>query len=231
MDNYFVNREDTPLGEDGKWDFEHVDAVDQALFNEHLDLLLRGSIANTPIFDFKTGKRLEKTVPMTLTQRGIIIIEGIHALNPIMTRSVAAENKFGIFIQPLPCIKLDDMHRLSTRDYRLVRRIIRDRKYRGCSAEKTIQLFDNVRKGEDRWIFPHQQRADIYFNTALDYELPVLATLVVPQLHEISPSSPYYTEGRRLLGTLEWVQGINQDYIPKHSLLREFIGGSGFSYD
>lgn len=98
MDNYFVNREDTPLGEDGKWDFEHVDAVDQALFNEHLDLLLRGKIANTPIFDFKTGKRLEKTIPMTLTQRGIIIIEGIHALNPILTRSVAAENKFGIFI-------------------------------------------------------------------------------------------------------------------------------------
>lgn len=141
MDNYFVDREKTPVGPDGKYDFEHVDAIDIDYFNQQLADLLSGKQILTPIFDFKTGKRSAKTVPMILPSRGIVIIEGIHALNPIMTRSVALENKFCIFIQPLPCINLDDLTRISTRDYRLFRRIVRDKKFRNCSAETTIQLF------------------------------------------------------------------------------------------
>ena len=142
---------------------------------------------------------------MILPSRGVVIIEGIHALNPIMTRSVALENKFCIFIQPLPCINLDDLTRISTRDYRLFRRIVRDKKFRNCSAETTIQLFQNVRKGEDKWIYPHQKRADIFVNTALDYELLVLSTFVTPLLHEIKPDSPSYMEARKLLNFLEWI--------------------------
>ncbi|CAL6062803.1 Uridine_kinase [Hexamita inflata] len=231
MDNYFVNREVTPLGEDGKYDFEHLEAIDIDYFNVQLAELLNGKQIQMPIFDFKTGQRSDKTVPMVLPSRGIVIIEGIHALNPIMTRSVPMNDKFCIFIQPLPCINLDDRTRISTRDYRLFRRIVRDKKYRNCSAEHTIQLFINVRKGEDKWIYPHQNRADIYFNTALDYELLVLSTFVTPLLHDISPESPSYMEARRLLSFLDWIQAVNADYVPKHSILREFIGGSGFAYD
>eukprot|EP00703_Trepomonas_sp_PC1_P002583 JAP94023.1 Uridine kinase [Trepomonas sp. PC1] len=231
MDNYFVNRVDTPKDQSGNYDFEHIEAMDIDLFNDHLSKLLHGEQVQVPTFDFKTGERVQKTEPIILPNRGIIIIEGIHALNPLMTRSVPMNTKFGIFIQPLPSINLDDRTRISTRDYRLFRRIVRDKKYRNCSAERTIELFVNVRKGEDRWIYPHQQRADIFFNSALDYEILVLSTFVTPLLHEISPTSHSYMEARRLLAFLDWVQGVNPDYVPRHSILREFIGSSAFNYD
>lgn len=158
-------------------------------------------------------------------------MEGIHALNPLLTKSINKKEKFGIFIQPLPQINIDDVTRISTNDYRLLRRIIRDKKYRNFSAATTIQLFVNVRKGEEKWVYPNSKRADIYFNTALDYELPVLSTYVTPLLNTISPDSPSYLEARRILGTLDWIQGKNSESIPKHSFIREFIGDSGFKYD
>ncbi|KAH0573760.1 Uridine kinase [Spironucleus salmonicida] len=231
MDNYFVNRVDTPLGPDGQYDFEHVESLDIPLFNKDLSNLLLGKQIESPIYNFKTGEREQKKLIMSLPYRGCVIIEGIHALNPLLTKSVPIQQKFGIFIQPLTSINVDETCRISTRDYRMIRRIVRDKKYRNCSAERTIELFTNVRKGEERWVFPNQGRADVYFNTALDYELMVLSTYVIPLLHEVNQDSDSYMEARRVIQFLSWVQGINSDYVPKHSILREFIGGSAFNYD
>lgn len=227
LDNYFVDREKTPLAEDGSYDFEHVNALDLDLFNDHLEALITGKKILSPIFDFRTGKRKQTTIEMIMPFRGIIIIEGIHALNPLLSRRIPLANKILVFIAPFTTINLDDRTRISSKECRLVRRIVRDNNFRGFTAERTIELLHNLRIGEDRWIYPHQHRADIMFNTALDYELCVLSTHAYPLLCEIKPDSPSYKEARQLIALLEKVASINSEYVPKFSLLREFIGGSG----
>ncbi|KAE8304897.1 Uridine kinase [Giardia duodenalis] len=227
LDNYFVDREKTPLAEDGSYDFEHVNALDLDLFNDHLEALISGKKILSPIFDFRTGTRKQSTIEMIMPFRGIIIIEGIHALNPLLSRRIPLPNKILVFIAPFTAINMDDRMRISSRDCRLIRRIVRDNNFRGFTAEKTIELLKNLRVGEDRWIYPHQHRADIMFNTALDYELCVLNTHAYPLLCEIKPDSSAYKEARQLIALLEKVASINSEFVPKFSLLREFIGGSG----
>ncbi|EET01608.1 Uridine kinase [Giardia duodenalis ATCC 50581] len=227
LDNYFVDREKTPLAEDGSYDFEHVNALDLDLFNDHLEALVSGKKILSPVFDFRTGKRKQSTIEMIMPFRGVIIIEGIHALNPLLSRRIPLANKILVFIAPFTAINMDDRMRISSRDCRLIRRIVRDNNFRGFTAEKTIDMLKNLRVGEDRWIYPYQPRADIMFNTALDYELCVLSTHAYPLLCEIKPDSSAYKEARRLIALLEKVASINSEYVPKFSLLREFIGGSG----
>lgn len=229
-DNYFVDRVKTPKNAAGEYDFEHLDAIDRELFNLHLQELIAGRKIVSPVFDFKIGQRKDAGVEMVLPSRGVVIVEGIHALNPLLTSTIPIRNKFLLFIAPLTCINLDDRTRISSRDNRLLRRIIRDHNFRGFSAEKTIQLFDNVKAGENRWVFPHQGRADMLYNTALDYELCVLATYVIPLLSEIKPTSPSYTEAARLLNFLSRIQSVNSEMVPNYSILREFIGGSTIKY-
>eukprot|EP00768_Dysnectes_brevis_P002310 gnl/Dysnectes_brevis/1761_a2008_2392.p1 GENE.gnl/Dysnectes_brevis/1761_a2008_2392~~gnl/Dysnectes_brevis/1761_a2008_2392.p1 ORF type:complete len:571 (+),score=226.17 gnl/Dysnectes_brevis/1761_a2008_2392:62-1774(+) len=229
LDNYFVNREDTPLGDDGKWDFEAVEAVDLPLFNDHLRRLVDGERVDTPIFDFKTGRR-KPGPPMQLADGGILICEGIHGLNPRISSQVKRENKYLVFISPLTQLNIDSTTRISTTDNRLIRRIVRDVQFRGHSPAATIMMWPMVRRGEKKHIFPHQIRADFSFNSSLEYELSILSTYVRPLLHAISPTSPAYPTARRLLQFLERFLALDAHDVGPHSILREFIGGSGFSY-
>ncbi|GCA63100.1 uridine kinase-like protein [Kipferlia bialata] len=227
MDNYYVNRVNTPLDKDGKYDFEHVEAIDIPLFNQQLSALCRGEKVITPIFDFQTGTRKEGPA-MQLEEGGIIVCEGIHGLNPRLSEQVAPEHKFKIFISPLTMLNIDDHHRISTTNNRLIRRIVRDNQFRGHSPEATINMWPSVGRGEEKWIFPHQYQADVYMNSALDYELGVLAGYVTPLLHAVPPTSSAYTKARTLLNFLSLVQTIPETAVPMHSILREFIGRSAF---
>lgn len=227
LDDYFVNREDTPLDEFGNYDFESIYAIDLNRFNSDLNRLLKGEEISLPKFNFKTGKREETNKKLKINENQPIILEGIHGLNPMLTSSIPNEDKFKIYISALTQINLDDHNRIPTTDLRLIRRMVRDYNFRGYSAEKTISQWNSVRRGEKKNIFPYQEEADIIFNSACVYELSVLKTYAKPLLEAISKDDPTYIEANRLLKFLQYfVELKDVSDIPSISILREFIGGS-----
>lgn len=225
LDNYFVNREDTPRDEHGNLDFETLEALDLELFNQHLVALMRGEAVQLPRFNFKTGRR-EQGETVQLGPGHVIIIEGIHGLNPGLVPSVPRERTFRIFISALTQLNIDRHNRVPTTDTRLIRRIVRDATYRGYSAEETLNRWESVRRGEKRHIFPYQEHADMMLNSALVYELAVLKPLAEPLLLQVEPSSPRRVEAKRLLAFLQWFEPCGTELIPDNSILREFIGES-----
>lgn len=228
VDNYFKNREHTPRDANGKLDFEHINAVDLEMFNAHLLALEAGDEVSIPTFNFQEGLKEFRGNTLKLDQGQIVILEGIHCLNPLLTEHVADEHKFKIYVSALTQLTLDNNNRISTTDLRLLRRMVRDHRTRGNSALRTLQMWGDVRSGELQWIFPFQKEADAAFNSALDYEPAILKTYVRPLLAEVKPSSPEYADARRLLGFLEVVNSAPADHVPPTSLIREFIGGSAF---
>lgn len=228
-DDYFVNRENTPIDENGDYDFESIKAVNVELFNENLTDLLAGKKVDMPTFNFKTGQREFNGRTLQIRSDQPIIIEGIHGLNEVLTSKIDKKDKFKIYISALTQLNIDDHNRVPTTDTRLIRRIVRDSKYRGHSAETTIGLWPSVRRGEEKNIFPYQEGADIMFNSALVYELAVLKKHAEPLLNDISEDNPGYSEAKRLLKFLSYFTSIsNDDYVPYTSILKEFIGGSAF---
>jgi len=232
LDNYYVNREDTPVDEDGKLDFEALEAIELDLFLEHLTEFMAGREVRTPKFDFVSGSRRPETEwsPMQLRDNQLLVIEGIHGLNDRLTASVPRDQKYRIYVSALSQLAIDDHNRIFTSDARLIRRLVRDRLYRGFSAERTLQLWGRVRRGEGRWIFPFQEGADVMFNSALVYEPAVLKTYAERFLLQVPRSSPSYPEAFRLLKFLSLFVPIFPDEVPQTSLLREFIGGSSFRH-
>lgn len=227
-DDYFVDREFTPLDEDGKLDFEHIDAIDTIQLNKDMRALLAGETVELPTFNFKTGKREYKGNFKTLGKDDILIIEGIHCLNDRLTRDLPAESKFKIYISALTQLNVDEHNRIPTTDGRLLRRLVRDARTRGSDAKRTIGMWDSVRRGEENNIFPYQEQADIMFNSALIYELAVLKQYAEPLLFSVKPGEPEYDEAKRLLKFLDYFLPIPADDIPNSSLIREFIGGGCF---
>jgi uridine kinase len=232
LDNYYVNREDTPIDDDGHPDFEALEAIDLELFHRHLKDLLAGNEVATPRFDFVHGRRKDASdwVPMRLEENQVLVVEGIHGLNEKLTETVPQAQKYRIFISALSQLAIDDHNRIFTADARLIRRIVRDRRYRGFTAERTLQLWERVRRGEARWIFPFQEDADVMFNSALVYEPAVLKTYAERFLLQVPRTSPAYPEAFRLLKFLSMFVPIFPDEVPYTSILREFIGGSAFNY-
>jgi uridine kinase len=232
IDNYYLNREDTPKDEKGEYDFESIEAIDLPMFNEHLVALLGGREVDTPEFDFASGRRAakERCQRMRLQPRDILVIEGIHGLNDRLTSQVPAANKYKIYVSALTQLSLDDANRIHTTDSRLLRRIVRDRLYRGYGVADTLRLWPSVRRGEVRNIFPFQESADDMFNTALPYETAVLKVYAERFLLEVPQEDPAYGEVHRLMKFLSLFVGIFPDEVPQNSILREFIGGSTFHY-
>lgn len=230
MDNYFVNREDTPLDEHGEWDFEHLHALDLELFNLHLQQLLEGKEVEIPSFNFEDGKRYFKGDKIQLKEDTILVMEGIHALNPDLIPHIPTETTFRIYVSALTTISLDNHNWIPTTDTRLLRRIIRDYRFRNYSALETIARWPSVRRGEEKWIFPYQENADVMFNSALLFELAVLKKHAEPILAEVPKYCEEYTEAHRLIKFLNYFVPIHDREIPPTSLLREFVGGSSFRY-
>lgn len=225
LDNYFVDREKTPRDESGNYDFEVLEALDVSLFNQHLLALMRGEKVQVPHFNFNTGRR-EEGETVQLSPDYIIIVEGIHGMNPRLAAAVPRERTFRIFVSALTQLNIDRHNRVPTTNTRLVRRIVRDAIYRGYTAEETLNRWESVRRGEKRYIFPYQEHADVVFNSALVYELAALKPLAEPLLLQVEHSSPRRVEAKRLLTFLKWFQPCVPDLIPDNSILREFIGGS-----
>lgn len=230
LDNYFVDREHTPRDENGDYDFESLHALDINYFNNDLINLLKGENVELPKFSFETGKRFFDGTKLKIESNGIIIIEGIHALNPDLTPLIENEKKYKIYISALTSLSIDGTNRIPTTDNRLIRRIIRDYRYRHYSALDTISRWDSVRRGEDHNIFPYQEEADVMFNSALLYELGILKTYAEPVIREVPMNVPEYAEAVRLIKFLSYFVSIPPDEIPPTSILREFLGGSTFSY-
>ena len=227
LDDYFLNREDTPLDEFGNYDFESIYAIDLERFNSDLKSLLEGKEISLPRFNFKLGRREENYKKLKIKENQPIILEGIHGLNPILTSSISHEDKFKIYISALTQINLDDYNRIPTTDLRLIRRMVRDYNFRGYSAKHTIMNWNSVRRGEKKNIFPYQEEADIIFNSACVYELAVLKKYAKPLLEEIESSDEAYIEANRLLKFLQYfIELEDTSDIPSTSILREFIGGS-----
>jgi uridine kinase len=228
-DNYFVNRELTPKDEHGELDFESLKAVDVALFNTHIMKLLDGESVDLPVFDFHEGKRTYRNKPIMIDEDQPIIIEGIHGLNEKLSCHIFKRDKFKIYVSALTQLNIDEHNRIPTTQTRLLRRIVRDNQFRGHSALKTINMWNSVRRGEERNIFPFQEEADVMFNTALPYELAVLKKHAEPLLNTISQDEPAYGEAVLLLKFLSYFKSIEEDeLVPNVSILKEFIGGSGF---
>lgn len=230
LDDYFVNRDNTPLDEDGNHDFESLYAVDLPFFKEQLDTLLKGGEVELPKFNFTSGMRESSGTKFRLENNMILILEGIHALNPELTPNIPADNKYKIYVSALTTILLDKHNYIPTTDNRLLRRIIRDSKYRGSSAEATISRWPSVRAGEEKWIFPYQENADAMFNSALLFELAVIKDHIEPILRKVPNNCPEYSEAHRLLHFLSYFVSIQDTELPPTSLLREFLGGSSFNY-
>ncbi len=230
VDDYFVDREKTPRAEDGQPDYENIATIDLDLLNDHLQRLDRGQEVEVPHFNFARGRREYKGRRVQLTADQMVIIEGIHSLNPRLTEALPAERKFRIYVNALTQLNLDNNNRISTTDNRLVRRMVRDNMFRGNDALKTLAMWPNVRRGEKKWVFPFQQQADIAFNSALDYELAVLKPMVEPLLAEVKPYHEQYADARRLLELLSNFVSVPAGPVPPISILREFIGRSGFRY-
>lgn len=230
LDNYFVNREHTPLDENGDYDFEALNALDVDLFNKNLVSLLAGEEVELPKFSFETGARYYDGEKLKISEKQVLVVEGIHALNPELTPLIANESKFRIYISALTSISIDGHNRIPSTDNRLIRRIVRDYKYRNYSAADTIKRWPSVRRGEMKNIFPFQEEADVMFNSALPYELGVLKRYAEPILKEVQPNQPEYSEVNRLLKFFSYFLPICDDEIPPTSLMREFLGGSTFDY-
>ena len=229
LDDYFIDRHLTPKDENGELDFETINALDLDLFNEQLLSLMTCDTVNIPVYNFKLGKREYTREPITLTKDHIIIIEGIHGLNDQLTTQIPQVNKFKIYISALTQLNIDNHNRISTSDLRLLRRLVRDNTHRGNNALKTMELWDNVVRGAEKYIFPFQENADAIFNSALVYELCVLKKYAEPLIKEINKDSKFYPERQRLLKFLSYFKTIEDEVaIPNTSILREFIGGSCF---
>ena len=230
LDDYFVNREQTPRDANGEYDYESLYALDLDFFNQQLQSLLNGEEVELPRFNFTTGKREMSGTRLKIDENMILILEGIHALNPELTAHLPAESKFKIYVSALTTILLDNHNYIPTTDNRLLRRIIRDFKYRGYSAEETISRWPSVRAGEDKWIFPYQENADVMFNSALLFELAVIKDYAEPILRKVPNNRPEYSEAYRLRKFLEYFVPLQDKELPPTSLLREFLGGSSFRY-
>ena len=230
MDNYFVNREDTPRDENGQWDFEHLHTLDLPLFRQHLADLLEGKTVSLPFYNFETGMREFRGDTLCLEQDTVVILEGLHALNPELIPNIPREMTFKIYVSSLTTVNLDNHNWIPTSDVRLIRRIVRDYRYRGYSALETIARLDSVQRGEDRWIAPFQEEADVMFNSALLFELAVLKRHAEPILAEVPKYCDEYTTAHRLLKYLSYFESIPEREIPPTSFLREFVGGSSFRY-
>ena len=229
MDDFFIDRDRMVRQPDGSLDFESIDAVDVKLFNETMLRLLDGETVEMPTFDFREGRQKFTGKTLTMQEGDILVIEGIHGLNPLLSASLPEESKFRIYISALSPLKMDEHTCLSTRDMRLMRRIVRDARTRGSSAARTLGMWDSVRRGEEQHIFPFQENADVMFNSSLIYELPVLKQYVEPALFAIPKEDPSYPEARRLLKILSHSLTYPSEGIAAHSILREFIGGSCFN--
>ena len=226
VDNYFVNRVDSPRDENGNYNYEILECLDVEQFNQDMQALLRGEQVELPYYNFKKGEREYKGDFLKLGKEDILVIEGIHCLNDRLSYSLPRESKFKIYISALTQLNIDEHNRIPTTDGRLLRRMIRDARTRGTSARDTIRMWTSVRKGEEENIFPYQEEADAMFNSALIYELAVLKQYVEPLLFGIPKNCPEYTEAKRLLKFLDYFIGVSSEDIPKNSILREFIGGS-----
>ena len=230
LDDYFVNRVDTPKDESGNYDYESLYALDLDFFNQQLQALLNGEEVELPRFNFNTGIREMSGNRLKVDDNMILILEGIHALNPELTPHIPAESKFKIYVSALTTILLDNHNYIPTTDNRLLRRIIRDYKYRGYSAEETISRWPSVRAGEEKWIFPFQENADVMFNSALLFELAIIKDYAEPILRKVPNNRPEYSEAYRLRKFLEYFIPLQDKELPPTSVLREFLGGSSFRY-
>ncbi len=230
LDNYFVNRESTPKDEYGDYDYESLYALDLDLFNRDLKRLINGEEVEMPTYDFTTGRRTYRGNKIKLNQNNVLLIEGIHGLNPELTAQIPEEQKFRLYVSALTTLTIDDHNWVPTTDNRLLRRIIRDHKYRGTDALKTIARWPSVRRGEEKWIFPFQENADATFNSSLLFELGVMKEYAVPLLRKVPRNVPEFAEATRLLTFLSYFLPISEEQIPSTSLLREFLGGSSFHY-
>ena len=230
VDNYFVERKDTPKDENGEYDFECIEAIDLDLFNNHLTKLLNGEEVEMPEFDFHEGTKKYNGNKIRLHEDEVLVIEGIHCLNDRLTSKIPAEQKYKIYISALTVLNLDRFNRISTTDTRLIRRIVRDFQFRGYSAKQTIKTWNKVNQGEKKNIFPFQEEANFIFNTSLVYELNALKPVVMPLLEEITNKEAEYAEARRLINMLKYFEEIPKNYVPKNSLLKEFLGGGNFKY-
>ena len=229
LDDYFIDRDKTPLGEDGKPDYESLEAIDVSLFNRHLAKLIQGKEVVIPQYNFHTGKSESSNTPIKIEKDQPIIIEGIHGLNERLTAAIPKENKFKIYVSALTQIGIDNHNRISTTDTRLLRRIVRDSWSRSANAKKTISMWPAVLKGAENNIFPFQEEADVMFNSALVYEMAVLKKYAEPLLEQIKPQDSEHVKAKHLLKFLEYFEPIEDEKdIPLTSIIREFIGGSCF---
>lgn len=230
IDDYFIDREHTPRDENGDYDFEHLHALDLERFNSDLTRLLSGETINLPTYSFELGHRIEKERPLTLGPKDVLLIEGIHGLNPELTASLRRDDIFKIYVSALTTLTIDDHNWISTNDNRLLRRIVRDHKYRNTSALETLKRWPSVQRGEERWIFPYQENADALFNSSLIFEIGVMKNYVEPLLRSVPHNTIQYAEAYRLLKLLSYFVPIGAEQTPTTSLLREFLGGSSFEY-
>lgn len=230
LDDYFLDREKSPRDEKGDYDFEHLHALNLPLINEQFTALFRGEEVELPCYDFPTGRSMKSGRKLRLGPKDVLVVEGIHALNPELTAQIPEEQKFRVYASALTTILLDNHNYIPTTDNRLLRRIIRDYKYRGVSAQETIRRWPSVRNGENKWIFPYQENANQMFNTAMLFELAVIKRQAEPLLEQVPESCQEYAEAYRLRKFLKYINPIPEDQIPPTSLLREFLGGSSFKY-
>ena len=228
VDDYFVNREDNPKDENGNYDFEALECVDIAKFNEDMNALLAGETVPMPTFDFVEGKRTYKGNTLKIGEQDILVIEGIHCLNDRLSEQMPRESQFRIYISALTQLNIDEHNRIPTTDGRLIRRMIRDARTRGANAQDTIARWDSVRRGEEKNIFPYQESADVMFNSSLPYEFSVMKPYAEQLLYSVPKDSPEFLEAKRLLKFFDYFLPINADAIPRNSLIKEFIGGSIF---
>ena len=230
LDDYYIDRDKIAPGPDGKLDLEHINTIDVALFRENMARLLAGESVELPSFNFITGRREWKGKELTLAENSVIIVEGLHGLNPAMLpENVDKSLIFRLYVSPLLPLNLDDHNRIPTSYLRLLRRIVRDYETRGASVQHTISMWDSVRRGEQRWIFPYQENADVIFNSSTLYELAVLKKHIFPLLTAVQPEDDCFDEVRNIVKILNYIQEADvDDEIPPTSLVREFIGGNTF---
>lgn len=230
LDDYFVDRDRTPRDESGDYDFESLYALDLERLNSDLTRLLAGEEVNIPSYSFELGKRVEKRKPLRLEKNDVLLMEGIHGLNPELTHSISSDHVFKVYVSALTTLKIDNHNWISTSDNRLLRRIVRDYKYRRTSALETIRRWPSVRRGEEKWIFPFSENADATFNSSLIFELGVMKDYAMPLLKEVPRDNVAYAQAYRLMKLLSYFEAIPVEQIPSTSLLREFLGGSSFNY-
>lgn len=230
VDNYFVEREQTPKDENGNYDYEHIEALDLDLFNRDMKDLIDGKEIEVPTFDFQQGKKIYKGNTLKMGEKSILVVEGIHCLNPRLIQSIDASMTYKVFVSALTSLAMDKHNPIHTNDARLIRRIVRDYNYRGYSAEESICRWPSVIIGAQRWIFPFQENADAIFNSAITCEMCLMKPHAIPILNKVPESSPAFTEAKRLKKLLSYFPEMNDKYLPQYSILREFIGGSIFSY-